>query len=116
MVKSKASSVQPSQAAHQASHWSLVGSFHHATDNRRHQRLSTWRYLPGSQGSYRLEYFQWKRPPTASLRSIPRGFRQDRLGSFAAKLHRLLVGRNEPPLASATVARHSDVDTPRGQY
>ena len=29
MVKSKASSVQPSQAAHQASHWSLVGSFHH---------------------------------------------------------------------------------------
>ena len=32
MVKSKASSVQPSQAAHQASHWSLVGSFHYATD------------------------------------------------------------------------------------
>src|SRR5262249_13225271 len=28
-VKSKASSVQPSQAAHQAIHWSLVGSFHH---------------------------------------------------------------------------------------
>ena len=28
-VKSKASSVQPSHAAHQASHWSLVGSFHH---------------------------------------------------------------------------------------
>src|ERR1700761_4698707 len=29
MVKSKASRVQPSQAATQASHWSLVGSFHH---------------------------------------------------------------------------------------
>src|SRR6201997_580692 len=28
-VKSKASSVQPSQAAHQAYHWSRVGSFHH---------------------------------------------------------------------------------------
>src|SRR5262245_58920649 len=28
-VKSKASSVQPSHAAHQAYHWSLVGSFHH---------------------------------------------------------------------------------------
>src|SRR6516162_11200131 len=28
-VKSKASKVQPSQAAHQAYHWSLVGSFHH---------------------------------------------------------------------------------------
>src|SRR6516165_582986 len=28
-VKSKASSVQPNQAAHQAYHWSLVGSFHH---------------------------------------------------------------------------------------
>src|SRR5215471_12038251 len=27
-VKSKASRVQPSQAAHQAYHWSLVGSFH----------------------------------------------------------------------------------------
>src|SRR5690242_20725079 len=32
MVKSNASSVQPSQAAHHASHWSLVGSFHHGTD------------------------------------------------------------------------------------
>src|SRR5579863_4473438 len=31
MVKSKASRVQPSQAAHQASHWSLVGSFHHGS-------------------------------------------------------------------------------------
>src|SRR6202035_1256256 len=30
-VKSKASSVQPSQAAHHAIHWSLVGSFHHGT-------------------------------------------------------------------------------------
>src|SRR5882762_7498622 len=30
-VKSKASSVQPSQAAHQAYHWSLVGSRHQAT-------------------------------------------------------------------------------------
>src|SRR5215471_15281653 len=29
MVKSNASSVQPSHAAHQAIHWSLVGSFHH---------------------------------------------------------------------------------------
>src|SRR5689334_15758033 len=29
IVKSKASRVQPSQAADQASHWSLVGSFHH---------------------------------------------------------------------------------------
>src|SRR6266850_3701337 len=28
-VKSKASRVQPNQAAHQAYHWSLVGSFHH---------------------------------------------------------------------------------------
>src|SRR5215469_12108412 len=28
-VKSKASSVQPNQAAHHAYHWSLVGSFHH---------------------------------------------------------------------------------------
>src|SRR5690349_4811730 len=28
-VKSNASSVHPSQAAHQAYHWSLVGSFHH---------------------------------------------------------------------------------------
>src|SRR5213082_1904056 len=28
IVKSNASSVQPSQAATQASHWSLVGSFH----------------------------------------------------------------------------------------
>src|SRR6266446_2038640 len=28
-VKSKASNVQPNQAAHQAYHWSLVGSFHH---------------------------------------------------------------------------------------
>src|SRR5215467_8528563 len=28
-VKSKASKVQPNQAAHQAYHWSLVGSFHH---------------------------------------------------------------------------------------
>src|SRR5215831_19423492 len=28
-VKSKASSVQPSHAAHHAYHWSLVGSFHH---------------------------------------------------------------------------------------
>src|ERR1700737_3619834 len=28
-VKSKASSVQPSQAAHHAIHWSFVGSFHH---------------------------------------------------------------------------------------
>ena len=28
-VKSKASKVQPSHAAHQAYHWSLVGSFHH---------------------------------------------------------------------------------------
>src|SRR5271166_927790 len=28
-VKSKASSVHPNQAAHQAYHWSLVGSFHH---------------------------------------------------------------------------------------
>src|SRR5438046_8454937 len=28
-VKSKASRVQPSHAAHQAYHWSLVGSFHH---------------------------------------------------------------------------------------
>ena len=31
MVKSNASSVQPSHAAHQAIHWSLVGSFHHGT-------------------------------------------------------------------------------------
>src|SRR5438270_8667527 len=31
IVKSNASSVQPSQAATQASHWSLVGSFHQAT-------------------------------------------------------------------------------------
>src|SRR5438552_4140033 len=30
-VKSKASRVQPSQAAHQAYHWSLVGSFHQGT-------------------------------------------------------------------------------------
>src|SRR6266478_7624793 len=30
-VKSKASRVQPSQAAHQAYHWSLVGSRHQAT-------------------------------------------------------------------------------------
>src|SRR6266478_5449045 len=30
-VKSKASSVHPSHAAHQAYHWSLVGSFHHGT-------------------------------------------------------------------------------------
>src|SRR5437016_5189696 len=30
-VKSKASSVQPSQAAHHAYHWSLSGSFHQAT-------------------------------------------------------------------------------------
>jgi hypothetical protein len=30
-VKSNASRVQPSQAAHQAYHWSLVGSLHHAT-------------------------------------------------------------------------------------
>src|SRR5271155_4290520 len=29
-VKSKASSGQPSHAAHHAYHWSLVGSFHHA--------------------------------------------------------------------------------------
>src|SRR5271155_1513412 len=29
IVKSKASNVQPSQAATQASHWSLVGSLHH---------------------------------------------------------------------------------------
>jgi len=29
IVKSKASRVQPSQAADQASHWSLVGSLHH---------------------------------------------------------------------------------------
>src|SRR5260370_30563715 len=29
-VKSKASRVQPSQAAHHAYHWSLVGSFHQA--------------------------------------------------------------------------------------
>src|SRR6478672_4550183 len=29
MVKSNASSVQPSHAAIQANHWSLVGSFHH---------------------------------------------------------------------------------------
>src|SRR5262249_52402115 len=28
-VKSKASRVQPNHAAHQAYHWSLVGSFHH---------------------------------------------------------------------------------------
>src|SRR6516225_340813 len=33
MVKSKASSVQPSQAAHHAIHWSLVGSFHQGTDD-----------------------------------------------------------------------------------
>src|ERR1700728_177973 len=32
MVKSKASSVQPSHAAHQAVHWSLVGSFHQGID------------------------------------------------------------------------------------
>ena len=32
MVKSNASSVQPSHAAHQAIHWSLVGSRHHGTD------------------------------------------------------------------------------------
>ena len=31
MVKSKASRVQPSQAATQASHWSRVGSFHQGT-------------------------------------------------------------------------------------
>src|SRR5215472_10192586 len=31
IVKSNASSVQPSHAAHQAIHWSLVGSFHHGT-------------------------------------------------------------------------------------
>src|SRR5262245_42919080 len=31
IVKSKASKVQPSQAATQAYHWSLVGSFHHGT-------------------------------------------------------------------------------------
>src|SRR5436190_1517267 len=30
-VKSNASRVQPSQAAHHAYHWSLVGSLHHAT-------------------------------------------------------------------------------------
>jgi hypothetical protein len=30
-VKSKASSVQPIQAAQYAYHWSLVGSFHHGT-------------------------------------------------------------------------------------
>src|SRR5439155_23984250 len=30
-VKSKASSVQPNQPAHHASHWSLVGSFHQTT-------------------------------------------------------------------------------------
>src|SRR6516164_7173615 len=32
IVKSKASNVQPGQAADQASHWSLVGSFHHGMD------------------------------------------------------------------------------------
>src|SRR5262245_35883629 len=31
-VKSKASSIQPKKPANQANHWSLVGSFHHATD------------------------------------------------------------------------------------
>ena len=31
IVKSNESRVQPSQAATQASHWSLVGSFHHGT-------------------------------------------------------------------------------------
>src|SRR5258705_3833213 len=31
-VKSNASRVQPSQAAHQAYHWSLVGSFHHGME------------------------------------------------------------------------------------
>jgi hypothetical protein len=32
IVKSKASNVQPSQAADQANHWSLVGSLHHGMD------------------------------------------------------------------------------------
>src|SRR5262249_36685349 len=35
IVKSKESRVQPSHAAHQAVHWSFVGSFHHGTDSAR---------------------------------------------------------------------------------
>src|SRR5215472_8386544 len=41
MVKSKESRVQPSQAATQASHCSLVGSFHHGTDAEATGRVSS---------------------------------------------------------------------------
>jgi hypothetical protein len=51
IVKSKASSVQPSQAADQASHWSLVGSLHHGIGFR----VSTAAMAPSR--SIRLPYW-----------------------------------------------------------
>src|SRR3984893_17217159 len=44
-VKSKASRVQPSQAAHHAYHWSFVGSFHHGRSEEHTSELQSRGHL-----------------------------------------------------------------------
>src|ERR1700731_2589189 len=83
MVKSKASSVHPSHAATQANHCSLVGSFHHATDEPERSAAVVMAFPPRvSQGS-QVRIFGRDRPADGNARCAVL-----REGSFAAKQQR----------------------------
>src|SRR5580704_14070026 len=68
IVKSNASSIHPKHAANQANHWSLVGSFHHATDKSEASAAiaSAMPFPPAeSQRKCRFGIFERNCPPMA---------------------------------------------------
>src|SRR5215472_3101865 len=108
MVKSKASSVQPSQAANQASHWSLVGSFHHGTGESEAPPAFVMAFLE-NRGIVTVRLFQRKAPADGTL--VARDIRartsaRSSLLAYATRLHCFFARRNKTPLACGRVARH----------
>src|SRR6516165_4765132 len=97
MVKSKASSVQPSQAADQASHWSLVGSFHHGTGGSEAPAAFVMAFLE-NRGIATVRLFQRKAPADGTL--VTRDIRartsaRSSLAAYAARLHCFFARRNK---------------------
>jgi hypothetical protein len=91
MVKSKASSVHPSHAATQANHCSLVGSFHHATDEPERSAAVVMAFPPRvSQGS-QVRILWRERPADGNARCAV--FREDFGKSSQAALPRSYIGR-----------------------
>src|SRR5437588_5648612 len=80
-VKSNASSVQPSQAAHQAYHWSLVGSRHHAT---RPASITAIAHLLFGLARFRLGLIPECREAKRKCQSFCRSRNANRLGAAAA--------------------------------